>query len=137
MLNFPKTAQLLWKEVLSTNVVVVNGLGTNTQVIVRKRVSGKNVDTDVSSFFSRSTTLSVGVTNATGVVKRQVGSFAMTNSKLAFSLASFTTQTDASVLAGRPKATKEAYCIVTGAGQSSGTPMAFSGTIQTSGGKLE
>lgn len=46
------TARLMFKQVLSPRTLTVNTFGTNRQAIVREKVSGRNVDTDVSRFFS-------------------------------------------------------------------------------------
>ena len=51
-LRFGNTAKLMFKQVASPRVLTLNTFGTNRQVIVREKISNRNVDTDVSRFFS-------------------------------------------------------------------------------------
>ena len=137
VISFPATAHLLLKQTLSTNPVVVNNLGTNTQIIVRNVVSGKNDDTDVSSFFDRSNTFSATTSSTTGTAKHSVGSLSMENNKLSFDLSSFTTETDGKITGSSVDGLKQFGAAVSGTGNSNGTPVAISGTITASGGRLE
>lgn len=60
--HFSTGASLLLKRYLGTNVVVLNGLGTNLQIVVRQPIRGKLVDVDVDVSDSFSYTSGVQVT---------------------------------------------------------------------------
>jgi hypothetical protein len=136
-LNFPASAQLLLKQSLGTNPVVVNNLGTNTQIIVRKVVSGKNTDTDVSGFFGHSTAASAKTTTTTETMKHEVGGLSLENNNLSFELATFTTEVDGKVSPSGATGIKQFNSSGNGSGTANGTNIVINGTVTTSGGRLE
>ena len=54
VMHFSSTAQLLFRQILSPEVILTNSLGTNRQIVVRDGTISHQTNTDVSGFFSAS-----------------------------------------------------------------------------------
>jgi hypothetical protein len=148
--TFSKKAKLLFEEILSTNNVVTNHLGTNKLFIVRDVVGKATVDTDVTPFFGYSTdfedAIKVSSTNKTTVTVHEIAGIEFKGQTLAFESVGLSTKTIAPAAKDSANVAKSLAVANSGAGQfttiATGGALTtnsfvFQGKVAISGGKLQ
>lgn len=139
-MHFGNSAQLMFKQVCSPLTLTVNSFGTNRQVIVREKISGHNVDTDVSQFFTANDNYISTLLVNSNPTARKLSSLSFVNAnKLGLQLSAVLTEVAAKA------ATNGVIKVVSlgwdahGSGQASGnTPnLIIMGAVGTSGAHLE
>jgi hypothetical protein len=78
-MHFSSAAELLFRQVLSAEAVIINSLGTNRQIIVRDISNHRAVDTDISAFFSESNRLATSYSVSLGVQTHKLSTLSFCN----------------------------------------------------------
>lgn len=139
-MQFNSSARLMFKQVLSPLTLTVNTLGTNRQIIVRQKVSGRAVDTDVTSFFSANDNYISKATSGGATTSRKLSSLSFINAnKLNLQLSALLKEVTVPTKTNGVMRLNALSGTVQGSGQLSGsTPnLIISGEISTSGKTLE
>jgi hypothetical protein len=125
--------------------VVANGLGTNEQIVVRQKVSGHVVDTDVSDFFSNNVSYFAPYFGTLQVARQELSTYSMAiPGKLSFTLSALAVQTTSAKQMNGVPVLKSENWDVQGIGANPSVPLAvfessliLTGSISTGPAHLE